>query len=281
MTDEPPRPSWQAAVPPQPAQPQPAPPHQQPAPAEHQAPSAPGEAAARPSWTSVPAVGRRAEDLKLVIAVLIGLVSVTGAVLAWQSSLAGEKATDKDRQAVNESVIVAQSAADTEIIVQDARSRFADHTAAEVTAVLLEEQAERFRSSGDAAAAQAATNEAIEQRTVARRALEGGSSPVLLSGYVTPAEGGGAPTFDESAFRADLDAFTGNQNQVNPSQTVREANRLRADSQWLDGWLIALVGAVVVLTLAQVSRVKPLRLALTGIGTSVWLVSAALAFTGP
>jgi hypothetical protein len=242
-------------------------------------PSPPPDQAARPSWDSVPALVRRTVDLKLVIAVLIGLVSVTGAVVAFRSAIAGEKATDKDRQAVAESVTVAQAAASNEIIVQDARSRFADHLAAQVAAVQLDARAEELRAAGDAAGAAAAEAEAIEQRTIARRALEGGSAPVLVSGYVSVGEDG-VPAFDEAGFRSDVEDFTDNRDQVDPSQTVRDANRLRADSQRLDGWLIAMVGAVVVLTLAQISRLRPLRIGLLGAGTAIWLVSAVLAFGG-
>src|SRR5688572_2294470 len=112
MSDQPPRPSWDApAQPTQPTQPhQPA--HAAPAPAP--APPPP-EVPARPSWeASEPQQPprRRAADQRLVIPVLIGLVSVTGAVVTWQSALAGEKATDADRQALAETVQVSQAAAD-------------------------------------------------------------------------------------------------------------------------------------------------------------------------
>jgi hypothetical protein len=234
---------------------------------------------ARPSWDSLPALVRRTVDLKLIIAVLIGLVSVTGAVVAFRSAIAGEKATDKDRQAVAESVVVAQAAASNEIVVQDARVRFADHLAAEVAATQLQARAEQLRGSGDAGGAAAAEAEAVEQRTIARRALEGGSAPVLIAGYVSVGDDG-IPVFDEAGFRSDVDDFTTNRDQVDPSQTVRDANRLRADSQRLDGWLIAMVGAVVVLTLAQINRHRPVRIALLGAGAVIWLASSAMAFGG-
>ena len=65
---------------------------------------------------------------------LIGLVSVTGAVLTWRSAQLGEYATDNDRQSVAETVRQEQDAADDEIALQDARTRFADHAAAVVSA---------------------------------------------------------------------------------------------------------------------------------------------------
>lgn len=233
---------------------------------------------AGPAWPSQapapePEAPRRLE-LKLVIPVLIGLVSVTGAVLAWRSSQSGEYATDKDRQAVAETVIVAQVDAGNEVVVHDARSRFADHLAAVTDAGLLEQEAESARDGGDVARAEAFEDEAQEQRVIAQRVLEGGTAPVLLSDYIEGA------TFDEATLRDDLELASDARNQVNPSQTVREANRLRNESQRLDGFLIAMVSAVVVLTLAQISARRTLRFGLAGVGVAVWLASSVLAVTG-
>lgn len=238
------------------------------------------EPAARPSWERAPALARRSLDIKLVIAVLIGLVSVTGAAVAWQSAIAGEKATDKDRQAVAETVTVEQSRADSEIILQDARARFAQHAIDIVNAGLLEQQAEAARAAGDDDRAAAATDEAVELRSVASRVLEGGLGPVLLAEYVTEGVDGGRPTFDEARLSDDLDRIAAAQNRLDPIQTIRDADRLRRDSERFDRWLIFIVGAVVLLTLAQISKIKLLRLALTGAGTSVWLVTTILAFSG-
>lgn len=238
---------------------------------------APG--ADRPAWPTAGGA-RRAVDLKLVIAVLIGLVSITGAVVAWQSALAGEKATDKDRQAVAETVAVSQSEANDEVIVQDARSRFADHAAALVTASALEDEAERSTAAGDEQRARVAADEAAEQRATATRVLEGGTAPVLLVDYISTDEASGRPALDESRLRNDLRRIARAQAQVDPSQTVREANRLRADSERLDGWLIALVAAIVLLTLAQVSRSTALRFGLAGLGTIVWIASSAMIIGG-
>jgi hypothetical protein len=241
-------------------------------------PEWPGAAAA-PAAPAPPA-HRRAVDLKLVIAVLIGLVSVTGAALAWKSAISSEKATDKDRQAVAETVTVEQARADTEVIVQDARARFAEHAINVLNADLLDQQAEVAASQGDGVRARAASDEAVELRAVGRRVLEGTLGPVFLADYVTAGEEGARPTFDETALSRDLDRIAAAQNQLDPVQTIREADRLRAESERFDRWLIFMVGAVVVLTLAQVTGRRVLRVVLAGAGTAVWVVTAVLAFTG-
>lgn len=238
------------------------------------------EPGVRPSWERVPPVRRRTLDIKLVIAVLIGLVSVTGAAVAWRSAVAGEKATDKDRQSVAETVTVEQARADTEVILQDARARFADHAIAVVNADLLEQQAEVAAAQGDGERADALSDEVVELRAVARRVLEGTLGPVFLADYVSEGADGERPTFDEAQLSRDLDRIASAQNQLDPVQTIREADRLRAESEEFDRWLIFMVGAVVVLTLAQVTGHRLARLGLAGIGTATWIVSSVLAFSG-
>ena len=287
MPDEAPRPAWNVPAPspgpePPPATPTPAATDPTPPPTE----PAPVASPARPSWEPAappppdePAPAepsRRGPDQRLVIPVLIGLVSITGAVLTWQSALAGEKATDHDRQAVAESVQVSQADADVEIVVQDAIVRFADHAAAVADADALEADAQRFAAAGNTAAAQAAEAEAVAERAVAQRVLEGGS--VLLVPYVDT--DGEDPFFDSVQLRDDLRETVLRELQVDPAATQSEANRLRNESQRLDGWLIALVGAVVLLTFAQISRSRSLRLGFLGAGTAVWVLATTMAFAG-
>lgn len=269
MSDESPRPGWPSQQPPEPTRPQ------WTATEPERVTEAP-----RPSWDSLPARVRRSIDLKLVIAVLIGLVSVSGAVMAWQSSLAGEKATDKDRQAVAEAAVLAQAEADEQFIEQDARARFADHVVAIVTATTLEEQAAQFAAAGDGEQEREHLDEAAEQRAIATTILEGAFSPLPLANYV-PTEGAtGAPVFDSERFEDDLTNSSEARASIDEQQTVRDANRLRAESQRLDGWLIALVAAIVVLTVAQISRAQPLRLGLAALGSVIWIVSTVIAFAG-
>jgi hypothetical protein len=232
-----------------------------------------------PSWDRVSASSRRAVDLKLVIAVLIGIVSVTGATIAWRSALAGEKATDADRQTIAEVVLSEQSRANIEVIVQDARARFADHAIGVVEARLLDEQAQRAADDGDAERAAALASEAVELRALARRTLEGSQAPVLLSAYVTEGDGG-RPVFDEGQLAEDLAAGAARDNQVNPAQTRGEAGRLRAESEHYDRWLIGVVAAVVLLTMAQVVALRPARLGFAALGVALWIVSSVTAFWG-
>ena len=224
-------------------------------------PSRPGRRGSRPHRRRPTSRHRRsrraaASTSELVIAVLIGLVSVTGAVLAFQSALAGEKATDKDRQAIAETVQVSQADADVEIVVQDARSSGSPTTPPpSSTPTPSRPTPSASRPPENTAAAQAAEAEAVAERAVAqprpRRRRRCRSS---LADYVVT-DGEERRLLRRACSSADDLARVGAaQNQVDPAQTVREANRLRDESQRLDGWLIALVGAVVLLTFAQICR---------------------------
>jgi hypothetical protein len=229
----------------------------------------------RPSWPELAVEAARATwDVKLIIPVLIGLVSVTSAVAAWRASQLGEYATDKDRQAIAETVRVQQDAAGDELTLQDARTRVADHAAALAAATVLDQQADRL--GGDAG--QAAAEEAQDQRIIAARALQGGPTSLALDDYVSVDPDTGAATFDAGRMEDDLRALSAARSQVNPSQTVREGNRLRSESQRYDGWTVPLIAAVVVLTLAQIARRVPIRIVLACLGSLIWIVATIGAF---
>ncbi|MEY2404289.1 MAG: hypothetical protein QOD38_1840, partial [Acidimicrobiaceae bacterium] len=87
-------------------------------------------------------------DAKLVIAVLIGLVSVTGAVITWQSSQLGEKAVDRDRQAIAETVLQEQSNANVETQLRDEQQAFSQYKENLTNAQLLETQADQLTTAG-------------------------------------------------------------------------------------------------------------------------------------
>src|SRR3954471_21894519 len=108
-------------------------------------------------------------DAKLVIAVLIGLVSVTGAVITWKSSQLGEKAVDRDRQAIAETVLQEQSNANVETQVRDEQQAFAQYKEDLTNAQLLDTQADAFTASGLAVEAAGARDEAATLREVADR----------------------------------------------------------------------------------------------------------------
>jgi alkylhydroperoxidase family enzyme len=207
--------------------------------------------------------------------VLIGAVSVTVAGLTFRAAILAEQATDKDRQSVAEAVIEQQTEANAEIQLQDERSRFAIFAATTVEADALEAQAAELRAAGDDEGADAVENDAVEARQSAEQ-------QDLLVGFAayTSTDAEGHPTFDVERRRADLERQGVSQNQVDSRQTVAAARDLRQQSQRLVGWIVPLVLAVVLLTLAQISRRQRARLLLAGTAVVVWVAATGVALLG-
>lgn len=216
-------------------------------------------------------------DAKLVIAVLIGLVSVTGAVITWKSSQLGEKAVDRDRQAIAETVLQEQSNANVETQVRDEQQAFAQYKEDLTNAQLLDTQADTFASSGLTVEATQARDEAAALREVADRL----ASLTFNISYVKLDPTTHLPTeFLIDQRRADLRQNDDQAAKVNPDQTVAQANDFRKRSQRLEGWTIPLVVAVLLLTLGTLTRNVRARPWLAVVAVVIYAVSASIALLG-
>jgi hypothetical protein len=229
-----------------------------------------------PSWAGVRETRWariRRVDLKLVIAVLIGLVSVTGAVMTWRSSKLGEKATDKDRQAVAETVLQEQSNANVETRVRDEAQAFAQYKEDVLNADLLNQQADNLDSAGFSIEAGAARDQATELQRVADNL----AGLTFSLDYVTNDDNGLPATFNIDKRRADLRRDDEQASQVNPDQTAAQAIDSRDQSQRLEGWTIPLVASVVLLTLATITTRDRWRGWLALAAVVIFVVSALVA----
>jgi hypothetical protein len=236
--------------------------------------------AAVPSWEGVrerPLARLRRIDPKLVIAVLIGLVSVTGAVFTWQSSKLGEKAVDNDRQAVAETVLQEQSNANVETQLRDEQQAFAQYKEQLSNAKLLSTQADRLAAAGLRVEAAQARDEAGTQREVANNL----AALTFSTAYVRFDDATGLPKdFLIDQRRADLRRNDGQATKVNPDQTVAQAIDFRRRSQRLEGWTIPLVLAVVLLTVATITRRTRARPWIASAAVAIYIVSTSIAFIG-
>jgi hypothetical protein len=233
-----------------------------------------------PSWAGVHETRwarLRRVDLKLVIAVLIGLVSVTGAVLTWQSSQLGENATDKDRQAIAETVLQEQHNADVETRIRDEAQAFAQYKEDLTNAQLLDAQADSMDSQGFAVEATLARDQARELERIA----DSLAGLTFNLDYVQLDETTGLPSeFLIDKRRADLRREDDEAAQVNPQRTVEQARDLRDRSQRLEGWTIPLVVAVVLLTIATITLRDRWRPWIAGAAVIIFLISASVALVG-
>lgn len=233
-----------------------------------------------PSWEGVRErrwARLRRVDLKLVFAVLIGLVSVTGAVMTWRSSQLGEKAVDRDRQAIAETVLQEQSNANVETQLRDEEQAFAQFKEQLTNATLLDTEADQLASAGLTADAGRARDEAGVEREVANSL----ASLTFSTAYVSFDEQTGLPKdFLIDQRRSDLRQNDAQAAKVNPDQTAAQAIDFRRRSQRLEGWTIALVVAVVLLTFATITRRLQLRPWVAGAAVAIYVLSAAIAFVG-
>ena len=220
-----------------------------------------------PSWEGVRerrAARLRRIDPKLVFAVLIGLVSVTGAVITWRSSQLGEKAVDRDRQAIAETVLQEQSNANVETQLRDEAQAFTQYKEQLTNAQLLETEASQLEAAGATADAARARDEAGVDREVANNL----ASLTFSTAYVVFDDTTKLPKdFLIDQRRSDLRQNDTQAAKVNPDQTVAQAIDFRRRSQRLEGWTIPLVVAVVLLTFATITRRLQLR---------PWAATAAL-----
>lgn len=216
-------------------------------------------------------------DQKLVIAVLIGLVSVTGAVMTWRSSQLGEKAVDRDRQAIAETVLQEQSNANVETQLRDEQQAFAQYKQQLTNANLLEAEARQLEAAGATVDAARARDQAGEQREVANNL----ASLTFSTAYVVFDDASGLPKdFLIDQRRSDLRQNDSQAAKVNPDQTVAQAVEFRQRSQRLEGWTIPLVLAVLLLTLGTITKRTQLRPWLAGAAVVVFVVSASIGILG-
>jgi hypothetical protein len=234
-----------------------------------------------PSWEGVHErrLARLARvDVKLVIAVLIGLVSVTGAFITWKSSQLGEKATDQDRLAIAETVLQEQNNADVENQLRDEQQAFVQFKSDLTNARLLDTEADDLAKTGLNAEAAQARDEAAVLREVANNR----ASLTFDQSYVDFDEDTGVPTeFRTDDRRQDLRNDPSNEAaKVDPDRTAEQAADYRRRTQRLEGWTIALVLAVVLLTLATITRNVRARPWLASVAVVIYIASTSIALIG-
>jgi hypothetical protein len=170
-----------------------------------------------------------------------------------------------------------QSNANVETQLRDEQQAFAQFKEHLTNATLLSTQADRLASAGLAAEAAQARDEAGTQREVANNL----AALTFSTAYVQFDDTTGLPKdFLINERRADLRRNDNQATKVNPDQTVAQAIDFRRRSQRLEGWTIPLVFAVVLLTLATITRRVQARLWIAAAGVAIYVVSTGIAFIG-
>lgn len=210
-------------------------------------------------------------DVKLLVAVLIGVVSVTGAVVTWQASVLSESATDHDRLSVAETVEQQQLVAEAELLFANEKARAATFVSSNAAADALEQEAADL----DDDVAQSLLLQAATLRAQADTLTVTGAAPLSFLDYLDISSG----TLDEQALRSDLQQALAGRREADPERNASEARRLREDALELVRYLIPLALVILVLTVANISTRQRLRTALLGVGALVWIAVIGLVAT--
>jgi hypothetical protein len=209
---------------------------------------------------------------KIVIALLIGALSVTVAILTWRSALLDEEALDNDRQAVAETVLQQQNLVNVDTQLRSEEEAFANYRAHLVNADQLEAEAEQLQAI-DPTGATNLLDEAASLREVADHL----AGLTFSFDYVLENPDTGELTFDADRRRDDLEQQNEAAVRANPEEAADTAVALRDRSQRLVGWIVLLAAMIVVLTLAQISSKARLRVFLVGGAMVVYIGIVVLA----
>lgn len=212
--------------------------------------------------------GSGGDRLKNVIAILIGVISVAGAVVTWQAVELGSDATDADRAAVVQAVLKEQSRTTAEVQLRSEMTYYARYRGDREAADSLQALAE-------------ATSDPVEReelREEARVLEEVANNLQILTfdlGLVAD-PGTSDETFNEARRRRELLTQDPEAFQANPERTAAEADSLRSRGQALIGALVFFALAIVLLSAAEVLGGR-LRLPLASVGVLIFVAAGVVA----
>lgn len=211
----------------------------------------------------------RAEWWRLTATVAISVLTVFGAGLALWAAFLGTSAVDGDRRAVLETVRVEQQRVAVNTQVRAEESLTARYRATLAEADALQQQAARARTAGRAAEAAELADRARVLRAVAQN-LRQFFPPEELNG-----QGAGARFNLDVARRLAMARGTIESQQaaqLNPEQTVNQAQQSRHRGLRLQAWSILLVLVLALFTFARIS--EPVRPGLAVAGMVLFVLVA-------
>ena len=206
------------------------------------------------------------------VAILIALVSIMGAVVAWRASEASELASNLDQDATQQFVQREQILGQLdEDVMQDVRllGAYQEH-------VKAWKELERSANAASGAAAETLRRRAQEERALARTLYL-----LFQTWYPSHPEENGDVAFDRDAARAWMRDGNDDLATLAPEATDARADAAHEKTVNLVALAALLVGALFLLTLAQMARTT-IRAVYAGAGTIVLLTSIVLFFVvGP
>jgi uncharacterized Tic20 family protein len=205
-----------------------------------------------------------------VVAVLIAIVTVSGAFVAWRSSTVGSGASDAERQGVLSSVSRERVQTDNRTRLYNELRIFATYTQYQEMASLLQQDAQKLAEAGQDEQAESLLQEADSDKKLASSAY----SFLTYPQYVKEDDKGRKVYDVEGYMQASLDIDARTQD-LNPDDDLQKADRLHLQEQWLVGIVIVLAVALLFFTLAEITR-SFLRYIFVTIGLFAFLAAVVM-----
>jgi hypothetical protein len=217
-------------------------------------------------------LGAWIQSLPAYIPVLIGVISVVGALATWQAVRHGSAASDRDRQAILEAVTQERALARSELKLRFEEAQYAKYRGDLAAADFLERLSVDARGGGDEAKARQYEIEAANLRDVAENMAT--LTFPGLENYLTGE--GDKQRFDLAKRRDELEREDQEAFEADPKQTSSEADAFRSKSQRLIAAVSLFALSVVLLSVAYVGSGR-LQSMLAIAGTGLFLVIFVLA----
>jgi hypothetical protein len=221
--------------------------------------------------------------LKWATAFLIGLATVTAALLSWRAAQIGSTAAYDDRQSISQTVKVEQERIDLTLQIASNAREYARYRADYGVAAALDREANRLRAAGADELARVSRAEALAlRRGATRRAADSG-----VFGRFTIADDLRKPSakprpfdFDSRmrALAAEQSTALDSAGKLDPDRYAAEADDIRGRVNGLVRWAFVALIAVLLYTIAEVSSRRRTVIAFmtTGILVYVTLIVGAL-----
>ena len=217
-------------------------------------------------------------NLKRLIALMIGISTVTAGLFTWRGGQIGSTAAYNDRQSVGEQIHVETAEVDVNIEAARQARQYDRYLADYPVAGGPDSDAEALRSTGQGELADLAERQAAARRAAAtQRATDAG-----VFGPSTLGERSEAATAQPQAFDLEerIDELRvlestglGSASDLQPQRWADESSAIRRRIRNLTYWVGLLLSAVVVLTAAEVTVSRRLRLSGLALG-SIFLATA-------
>ena len=196
-----------------------------------------------------------------VVALLVGVATVTAAGFGWRAAATGSTAAYEDRQSISETIAVEQQRIDIGLAVSDDARNYTRYLAGYAVAAELENQADGLERAGnDAAAAKARLDARRLRSSVTERAADAG-----VFGRSTIADDLNNPkpvprpfSLEKQLRERTAEEQTGfdSPGKLNPDRWARGAEQIRDRINGLAVWALIVLLAVLMFTIAEANSAR-------------------------